>query len=513
MTVKTKLYSLVSLCAATFIACGLWSTSTLNIAKVHGPYYSRIVQGKDLIADILPPPNYIIESYLMALHMANEVDEGVDTATLQTNVDYCDELKAAFDDRHTFWVNNLPEGEMKQIKTVGCFDPAIDFYRVLNDEFIPACMNGDKDTTRQLARGPLRKYYETHRKSIDKVVTMAANEAARNEAEIAEIVEARVRWSILGLVGAFVLIGGFGWYVVHTTVITLRKSAARLRHLSTHDLTRVSQQLGHDAENTSNQATMASGAAEEVSANALSLATAVQQFEESIREIASNTSHVAEVAQKAVEAANRTNTTITRLGGSSNEIGNVIKVINSIAEQTNLLALNATIEAARAGEAGKGFAVVANEVKELAKETRKATEDITKRIGTIQLDTREAVDAIGQVSEIILQINESQNTIAGAVEEQSATTAEISRNISEVATGSGEIARNVSAVADAARSTNGSSKKTLVTAADIEEMAADLRALVDSCQTVDRKKSSGDRTGNGKGKYVLDHAREMVFAD
>ena len=136
---------------------------------------------------------------------------------------------------------------------------------------------------------------------------------------------------------------------------------------------------------------------------------------------------------EAVQAATAANTTISRLGESSVQIGQVIKVITSIAEQTNLLALNATIEAARAGEAGKGFAVVANEVKELAKETAKETEDISKKIAAIQGDTKGAVDTIGRVEAVIGRINDLSSSIAGAVEEQTATTNEIARNIAEAA--------------------------------------------------------------------------------
>ncbi|MCA9135911.1 MAG: hypothetical protein KDB00_04110 [Planctomycetales bacterium] len=311
-------------------------------------------------------------------------------------------------------------------------------------------------------------------------------------------------------------IAGFGAYVARETINPLRRSAADLRHLSTHDLTEVSRRLRRDAESTSDQATMASSAAEQVSANAQSLATAVGQFEESIKEISANASNAASVARNAVCATEQTNRTITRLGESSVEIGNVIKVINSIAEQTNLLALNATIEAARAGEAGKGFAVVANEVKELAKETSRATEEIIGRIEAIQADTQEAVTAIGLVSEIISEIDESQNAIAGAVEEQTAMTSEISRNISEVATGSHEIAKSITLVADAAQSTTSGSDRTLVSAASIERLAADLMSLVGH---------AGEATGRAKidavshphirggGKYLLPEAKEDSFLE
>ena len=293
--------------------------------------------------------------------------------------------------------------------------------------------------------------------------------------------EARARAASRGrMLGLLVVLLGGGWSILigRSASRQVGNKAKSFQHLSTRSLSRVSNQLRETAENTSDQANMASGAAEQVSANAQALATAVEQFEASIKEISANAASAASVAQNAVGAAEQTNSTITRLRESSSEIGNVIKVINSIAEQTNLLALNATIEAARAGEAGKGFAVVANEVKELAKETSKATEDIIGRVETIQADTGQAVDAIGLVSEIITQINESQNAIAGAVEEQTAMTSEISRNIAEVATGSGEIARNITYVAEAAKSTSAGSTETLTTASEIENLAKELMELV-----------------------------------
>lgn len=496
LTVRAKIFTLIALFCIAFIGYATWSYSTLRTASVLGPYYNRIVQGKDLIADILPPPNYIIESYMMVLHMADEVDAGVSGDTMQAYVNRCKLLEAEFHERHNVWLEELPNDRMKQIKTIDCYEPAIAFYHVLDNAFYDACMNGEKDVVNQLVRGPLRESYEQHRTAIDEVVALATAKTAAEETAVSALVKNRTRLSVIATLATIALFAGAGWYATRQTVAPLLRSATELRRLSKQELMAVSQTLGQNAESTVDQAQMASGAAEQVSANAQSLSSAVSQFEESIREIANNASSAASVARDAVDAAERTNSTITSLGESSKEIGNVIKVINSIAEQTNLLALNATIEAARAGEAGKGFAVVANEVKELAKETSKATEEIIGRISAIQSDTVDAVDAIGQVSQIICNINESQNAIAGAVEEQTAMTSEISRNISEVAMGSSEIAKNISFVADAAKTTTGGSQETLATAEEIESLAADLLALVG--ETL-----SNEPTEAPKGKYRL----------
>jgi methyl-accepting chemotaxis protein len=244
------------------------------------------------------------------------------------------------------------------------------------------------------------------------------------------------------------------------------------------ELTSVSQQMAANAEETAAQANVASAAAEQVSKNVATVSTGTEEMGASIKEIAKNAHDAAKVATAAVKVAERTNATVAKLGESSAEIGNVIKVITSIAQQTNLLALNATIEAARAGEAGKGFAVVANEVKELAKQTAKATEDISRKIEAIQGDTKGAVEAIGQIGKIINQINDIQNTIAGAVEEQTATTGEISRNVAEAAKGSSEIAQNITGVAQAARSTTEGASDTKRSADELSRMALDLQQLV-----------------------------------
>jgi methyl-accepting chemotaxis protein len=247
---------------------------------------------------------------------------------------------------------------------------------------------------------------------------------------------------------------------------------------SAEQLTALSQQMAGTAEETSSQASVVSAATEQVSHNVQTAATATEEMSASIKEISKNASEAAKVAHNAVEAAEKTNWTVGKLGESSSEIGAVIKVINSIAEQTNLLALNATIEAARAGEAGKGFAVVANEVKELAKQTGKATEDISHRIQSIQGSTHEAVEAIESIGKVINQINDISNTIASAVEEQSATTNEIARNIVEAAKGTSEIADNVTGVADAANSASRGASDTRTAAEELARMAAELKSAI-----------------------------------
>ncbi|MFN9432567.1 MAG: methyl-accepting chemotaxis protein [Acidobacteriota bacterium] len=257
----------------------------------------------------------------------------------------------------------------------------------------------------------------------------------------------------------------------------LKHTASSVLENST-SLNEISQQMTSNAEETAAQASIVSAASEQVSKNVEVVSTGAQQMLTSIREISKSANEAARVAKAAVSVAGETNTTISKLGESSIEIGKVIKVITSIAQQTNLLALNATIEAARAGEAGRGFAVVANEVKELAKETARATEEIGRKIETIQGDTRSAVAAIGEVSGIINQINDISNVIAAAVEEQTATTNEIGRNVGQAAQGTQEIARNISGVATAARNTSAGASEMQRSVTTLTEVSNQLDELI-----------------------------------
>jgi methyl-accepting chemotaxis protein len=249
------------------------------------------------------------------------------------------------------------------------------------------------------------------------------------------------------------------------------------------ELSAVSGELRSTAESTSVRAEQVKATASEVSDHVTTVSAGAEEMSAAINEIASGASQAASVAAEAVTLAALTQGAIDRLGTSSAQIGEVLKVITAIAGQTNLLALNATIEAARAGEAGKGFAVVAGEVKQLAQETSRATEDIASRINAIQTDTQAAVGAIDQIGTVIERINDIQATIASAVEEQSATTNEMSRGIDEVAAGSQSITVGITEVAQDTQRTTAGATSTAEAAEELTRTANRLRGVVSGFRT------------------------------
>jgi methyl-accepting chemotaxis protein len=351
------------------------------------------------------------------------------------------------------------------------------------EKLYPQTLGGQREAGYQIAKD-IAPRYEVAVKLIKEIIK-ANQESALAKYENSENVFRASRITLLALSAAGVVLGlALAWviarsavYRIGVAIAAINDSAQQLAS-SSQELTSVSQVMAANAEETATQANVASAAAQQVSKNVATVSAGTEEMGVSIKEIAKSTNEAAKIATSAVKVAGTTNAIVSKLGDSSAEIGNVVKVITSIAEQTNLLALNATIEAARAGEAGKGFAVVANEVKELAKQTAKATEEIRHKIEAIQTDTKGAVEAIAQIGKVINQINDIQNTIASAVEEQSVTTGEISRNVSEAAAGSNEIARNISGVAEAARSTTEGAGNTKSAADQLATIALDLQGLV-----------------------------------
>jgi methyl-accepting chemotaxis protein len=259
------------------------------------------------------------------------------------------------------------------------------------------------------------------------------------------------------------------------------------------ELASVSSELQSSARQTSEQMALASGAGEETNTSVRLVASSAQQVGAGIRSVAQHAHEAAGVAATAVRVAGEANATIRQLGESSEQIDTVIRAINAIAEQTNILALNAEIEAARAGDAGKGFAVVANEVKELAKETARATEDIGRRVSAIRGDGLAAVSAISEIGGIIAQISSSQSAIAASVQQQSAATAEITRNMGEAARGTDEIAATVNSVARATESTSAAAIETQRAASELAMMAVELQRTVAQFHFRARARGAGER--------------------
>lgn len=260
-------------------------------------------------------------------------------------------------------------------------------------------------------------------------------------------------------------------------VTTLGETSNQLA-AAAEELTATATQLSANSHRTTSQAGTASAAAEEVSKGVQTVATNTEEMTASIKEIARSSSEAATLSKESLARAQETNRTINQLGTSSKEIGTVVKVISSIAQQTNLLALNATIEAARAGDAGKGFAVVANEVKELAKQTAKATDEISQKISAIQLDSEGAVTAIGGIAKGIEQLNGISVTIAAAIEEQTATTGEVGRIVQESSKAVEGISSTIRDVSTAAEQSSVGSNQTLEAAKGLNQLAEKLKELV-----------------------------------
>ncbi len=518
---KSKLTLLTAVFVLGFLLLTAGALTTINLIKVNGPVYTEIVQGKDVVADILPPPLYIVE----AEKLANEMLMEAKRAKREQLVAEFRQKKQEYDERHAYWSAKLKAGPLKDQLLIKAAQPALAFFVVAEQEFLPLVLQGKLAQAALVSKSALKPKFEEHRAAIVETAKLA--DALNNgiEQSAAQIILVRTRLlltlGLLLLCAAVLLSVLIGRGILRPltkakqvlAVVAQKDLRPRLeldtkdemgqmggtlnqaldsmqnvlRSLSQHslilanaakELTAHDQQLNHNLDNTSAQALVVSAAAEEVSSNVQTVAAATEEMTASIKEIARNVTEASSITSAAVAAAETTNAMVSRLGVSSTEIGQVLKVITSIAEQTNLLALNATIEAARAGEAGKGFAVVANEVKDLAKETAKATEEIGRKISGIQTDTTEAITAIKQINAIIRQISEIQTAIAGAIEEQTVTTNEISRNIFEAARGSSEIANNIHSVAHAAQTVRSGVTDSQAATNELSRMAQELQQLI-----------------------------------
>ena len=419
--------------------------SVLHQVKVTGPVYREIVQGKDLVADILPPPEYIIESYLVVLQAGHETDSG----KLPQYLERFKKLKGEFDERHLYWQKELPEGEIKQILVESSYQPANAFYAAALNEFFPALAGGDRGKADQ-AVVKLAGLYETHRKQIDRLVTLTDAKEESIEKQTAGMLVSytalMLGLCILVIAGCVVLSGLIirsirGTFITCTAItdaiaagdLSVRvpvagRGSVRDMLVSLKAMVErfqgVVNQIGSTSTMLVNSSGQLSRASKEIAVNAenaagesASMATAGEQMAATSFEISRNCHNAADnsqatgtIALNGVEVVEGTigvmrqiaqrvkglSSTVELLGQRSDQIGEIIGTIEDIADQTNLLALNAAIEAARAGEQGRGFAVVADEVRALAERTTRATREIGDMIKAIQSETRGVVSAMEQ---------------------------------------------------------------------------------------------------------------------
>jgi methyl-accepting chemotaxis protein len=522
LKISTKLLLLMLIVGAGFFAFGGIAYSTVGTVKVGGPLYAKIEMENVLIADIVPPDLYLgAEANTQALGII----VAKDPAEMQVHLRDYKVAEKAFETAVEKHNRIFPAGHILDLLNGTVRREAVEWFKVMDTEALPAKARGDEKGALEVWTNKAGPHFEAHRGAALELLEAVNQEQKKTKADTANTISSRM--TILFGIGAglLVVVVIFGTITSRAITGALSKTVGVLQAVATGDLrdrvavdskdesgimasalnvtldmiskalqaiggasvrlataseefSVTSQQMGANAEETSSQANVVSAAGEQVNRNLQTVATGSEEMSASIKEIAKNATQAARAATEAVKVAETANSTVGKLGASSAEIGQVIKVITSIAQQTNLLALNATIEAARAGEAGKGFAVVANEVKELAKQTAKATEDISSKIAAIQDDTKSAVDAIRNIGEVIVQINDISNTIAAAVEEQNATTNEMNRNVSEAAKGAGEISKNIAGVAEAAQSTSHGASDSRKAAAQLAHMSTELRELV-----------------------------------
>jgi methyl-accepting chemotaxis protein len=472
-TIQARLWAaFIGVLIGVVVIAGI-AMSTIDAVKIRGDAYNRIYQANILLADVLPPPEYIVESYLVVSQLTYTTDPAQVTA-LTTQLAA---LEKVYEERHRYWVENPVSAEFEGPLLRDSYAAATEFYEIVEKDLMPAVDRGDLAAARAVAGGSLADAYAEHRAAIDTVVEMATAYNARAEADASSLLSSRSRllWAaIILLVGA------------STTLIAfvVRGLSRRLRSTSTvildasRQLAVINDGIRVQADQTASRSAAVASSGHEVSAGMQTLSYATDQLSLSIGEISRSAAQVSGVADEAGRQSHAVIQEIERLAASSNEIGQVIDMINGIAEQTNLLALNATIEAARAGEVGRGFAVVANEVKELANKTSNATVTISSKIQSVQDETASAIESIRAIAATIGEINDLQGSVASAVEEQAAMTSEISRSITDTSNGTEHMASTLTDMRDAVDTVAGSIATTEDTVHHLNRVANELIELV-----------------------------------
>ena len=505
LNIRTRFLLLLALFLTGFLLYGGWSFRTLDALKVNGPLYQRIVQSKDLIADVLPPPEYIIESYLVSLQLVSARDK----AEQDQFVTRLKALKKDYDERHAFWSRETLEPALAELLLKTSYEPAMAFYSLAFDELIPAVQAGNQDT---ISATTLRinQAYESHRAAIDKVVAMSTQRAAQDEAGAKDRIRSAMSLLLLILVASLAVCLGVAFLIIRSILGPLNQAVGVVKTFAAGDLRARFDADGRDefaqllqalqamqvnlvklvsgVREGSSQVAVASAEIaqgnQDLSNRTESQASALEQTAASMEELGSVMNQNADTARQAnllAQAASATAQqggqvvaqvvdTMRGINDASRKISDIIGVIDGIAFQTNILALNAAVEAARAGEQGRGFAVVASEVRNLAGRSSEAAREIKTLINA-------SVERVAQGTQLVDQAGATMTEVVASIRKVTDLIGEISSASAEQTAGVNQITEAVTHMDQA----------TQQNAALVEQMAAAAMSLKSlSQELVDR---------------------------
>jgi methyl-accepting chemotaxis protein len=504
MTIRAKLYSLIGIFFLALCAVWLVAMRGMNQVKIGGEQYTALSSTKDLVADILPPPVYVVEPYLVVLQAANEADP----EARRKDLEHLRKLRATYDERFTFWSKQLSGREEGQRAILArANDDAGKFFAIIDRDFAPALAAGDLPKAQQIAYGPLKARYEGHRSSIDELVGVATARSERAEREAQSVVSFASVTTIVAALLALAVCSVLGWFLSRDIGLRLDATVKSMRLVAAGDLTARVQVRGSDeladagtcfndlaqqmddgmgrirqvAGDVAAAASELSSAADQISNGAQAQAAQLEETAANIEEITSTVrqnagnaqqaSQLSEGSREVAETGGRVvGSAISAMGdinAASDRIANIIATINEIAFQTNLLALNAAVEAARAGDQGRGFAVVATEVRNLAQRSAAAAREIKALI-------QDSVQKVDRGAELVTNSGETLQDIVASVKR-------VTDIVSEIAAASREQATGVEQV-NSAMSQMGAI--TQANAAQTEELSATASSMADLGRTL-----------------------------